>query len=131
MRKPLFETKVELDIDDRYSTSVKVPHYLPSKVKPNLYELVDKTKYTELVREINTADIPDDVKEFLKVAATRHYVFNYSKIADYYSHASKDIQKLMEKSALVIIDFDDAIANGYVKLSETIQTIMKESGIVH
>ena len=62
------------------------------------------------------------------MAATRHLVFNYARIADYYAHASKDVQKLMEQSALVIIDLDDAIANGYVKLSENIKKIMMESG---
>ena len=51
-------------------------------------------------------------------------VFNYKNIAEYYAHASKEIQELMEKSALVIIDVDDAIANGYVKLSETIADLL-------
>jgi hypothetical protein len=50
----------------------------------------------------------------------RHIVFDYQKIADYYAHASKEIQELMEKSALVIIDFNKAIQNGYVKLSHEI-----------
>ena len=30
----------------------------------------------------------------------------------------------MERSALVIIDFNDAIANGYVQMSEKINNIM-------
>ena len=67
-------------------------------------------------------------KEFLRHAAARHLVFNYSKIADYYAHTSPEMQRLMEKSALVIIDFDDAIANGYVRLSENIKRIMDVSG---
>lgn len=33
------------------------------------------------------------------------------------------MQKLMEKSALVIIDFDDAIANGYVKMSKAMEKL--------
>ena len=39
-----------------------------------------------------------------------------------------NIQKLMEESALVIIDINDAIANGYVKLSKNIEKIMRETG---
>ena len=50
----------------------------------------------------------------LYIAATRHIVFNYSKIADYYTSASKEMQHLIERSALVIIDFEKAIQYGYV-----------------
>ena len=42
------------------------------------------------------------------------------KIADYYANSSKEMQELMEKSALVIIDFESAIQLGYVKLNDTI-----------
>jgi hypothetical protein len=38
------------------------------------------------------------------------------------------MQELMEQSALVILDIDDAIANGYVKLSKDIEKILEESG---
>ena len=55
-------------------------------------------------------------------------MFNYSLIADYYAHASKEMQELMEQSALVILDIDDAIANGYVKLSSDIEKIMNTTG---
>ena len=58
---------------------------------------------------------------FLKEAAHRHSIFNYTKIADYYAHASKEMQTLMEKSALVIIDFDKAIEYGFVHLQEEIK----------
>ena len=71
---------------------------------------------------------PEEEKEFLRLAATRHIVFNYARIADYYAHSNKEVQKLMEESALVIIDINDAIANGYVKLSKNIEKIMRETG---
>jgi hypothetical protein len=57
----------------------------------------------------------------------RHNVFNYEKIADYYSHASPEMQALMERSALVIIDFEKAIELGYVRLCDEIrQQYMEE-----
>ena len=34
--------------------------------------------------------------------------------------------ELMEESALVILDMDDAIANGYVVLSEKMQQLIEE-----
>ena len=117
--------KVDSKKDEKYSTKVDIPQYLPSSIKPKVWELYDKTKYNELVRGIVTSDLPDDIKEFLMFAATRHIVFNYSKIADYYAHADPEIQDLMEKSALVIIDVDDAIAGGYVRLSQNIKKLLE------
>ena len=119
---------VESEEDKKYTTKVGIPQYLPSMDCPRLDTLVDKNKYNELIREINSSNVSDQEKEFLRFAATRHLVFTYSRIADYYAHATPEMQKLMEKSALVIIDIDDAIANGYVKLSESIKKIMEETG---
>lgn len=115
-----------MDGDTKYSRVIKIPQYEPSVIKPKLWELCDKSRYTELLRNITTADISDDVKNFLRLAATRHIIFNYSKIADYYASAEVNVQKLMEESALVIIDVDDAIANGYVKLSRRMKELIDE-----
>lgn len=127
--KTLFTVPKKELLSSKYSHKVSTPQYLPKDVKPNLWELYDKTKYNELVKNIALSNIPEDVKEFLMFAATRHIVFNYSKIADYYAHSDKDVQKLMEDSALVIIDFNDAILNGYVELSKEIDEIVRKGGI--
>lgn len=128
MPKQLFYAPVKklMDGDNKYSRTIKIPQYEPSNIAPNLWELYDKTKYVELMKNIALSDIPDDVKEFLKLGATRHIVFNYAKIADYYAHAEPEVQRLMEQSALVIIDIDDAIANGYVKLSQRMRELIDE-----
>ena len=110
--------------DKKYSKKILPPQYLPSNVKPNIQELFDNQHYTDLMRSINLSNVSEDEKMFLRLAATRHIVFEYSKIADYYAHASKEMQKLMEQSALVIIDINDAIVNGYVKLSKDIKSII-------
>lgn len=128
MAKRLFfaNAKTLMDGDNKYSRAIKVPQYEPSNVAPNLWELCDKTKYTELARNIALSNVPDDVKEFLLFGATRHIIFNYGKIADYYAHADPEVQRLMEQSALVIIDIDDAIANGYIKLSQRMKELVDE-----
>ena len=127
--KALFDfAKNLVDEDNKYTKKIQVPQYLPSEVCPNINELINIDKYGKLIHDIEVADISDEQKRFLRLAATRHIVFNYAKIADYYAHADKEMQKLMEQSALVIIDMDDAIANGYVKLSKQIKQIMEESG---
>lgn len=123
----LFESAENLvDEDNKYSKTIKIPQYVPSEVSPSLQELVATTKYSELVANIKKSNVTEEEKDFLIKAATRHIVFNYSKIADYYAHATPEMQRLMEQSALVIIDFDDAIANGYVALSEKMKSMIQE-----
>lgn len=112
--------------DKKYSRAIKVPQYEPSEDKPNLSALVDAKKYSKLVAKIKKSNVSDDEKKFLINAASRHIVFNYSKIADYYAHADKEMQELMEESALVIIDMDDAIANGYVALTDKMKQLIDE-----
>ena len=119
---------VDTNEDKKYTTKVNIPQYLPKNEKPNINELADFNKYKQLMLDIDKSNVSDMDKEFLKFAATRHIVFNYSKIADYYAHSSPEMQRLMEESALVIIDVDDAIANGYVKLSESIKKIINDNG---
>ena len=52
------------------------------------------------------------------LSAQRHNVFNFQKIAEFYAHQKPEVQNLMEKSALVIIDYNKAIENGYVRMSK-------------
>lgn len=104
-----------------YTKKIETPVYTPSDIVPMLEDVYDRTKTLELTKSIDECkELPNDIREFLHHAAQRHTIFNYEKIADYYSHASDDIKKLMEDSALVIIDFHRAIEQGYVKLSEEI-----------
>ena len=119
---------IQEEVDDKYTTKVNIPQYLPTNDKPSISELFNDIKYKQLLSNIAKANIPEEEKEFLKLAATRHIVFNYARIAAYYAHSNKEVQKLMEESALVIIDINDAIANGYVKLSKNIEKIMRATG---
>lgn len=123
----LFGTAEDNTVDTKYSWNCSVPQYLPRNDCPGLDECVNTKKYTELIAEIAKSTVTDEEKKFLTLAATRHLVFTYAKIADYYAHASAEMQSLMEKSALVIIDFEDALANGYIELTEQIEAIAKKS----
>ena len=110
-----------------YSKKIDTPVYTPKGDQPELHTLVDKTKAIQLLDEINAADLPEDLKQFLWCAAQRHNVFNYHQIAEYYCHASPEVQSLMEKSALVVIDFNKAIELGYVQLSKKLEGIYSDS----
>jgi hypothetical protein len=103
-----------------YSRKIETPEYTPEGDQPDISELIDSRKTTELIDRIEKSGAPEDIKCFLRSAAYRHDRFDFKKIANYYAHAEKEIQELMEDSALVIIDFDDAISKGFVKLSNDI-----------
>jgi len=107
--------------EQKYTKKIETPIYEPSHAAPHLLELCDATKTRRLLSEIDAADIPEDEKRFLRMAAWRHAVFHYEKIADYYAHATLATQRLMEESALVIVDFDAAIERGFVRLCDEIQ----------
>lgn len=125
---PLFNApkKSAMGDDTKYSRAIKAPQYVPSREKPHISSLTDMQKYTSLIAKINKSNVSEDEKKFLRFAASRHIAFNYALIADYYAHASKEMQTLMEQSALVILDIDDAIANGYVALSEKMKQLVQE-----
>ena len=112
-----------LDLETKYSQAVNVPQYEIVGDEPNISELVDKTKATTLKNEILKANLPKNLEEFLLTAAARHLVFNYSKIAEFYPHQTPEVQRLMEQSALIIIDLNDAIANGFTRFQQTINEL--------
>lgn len=109
--------------ENPYTPKVRIPQYDIQGDMPMLADLYDREKSELFIDEINASGVSEEEKRFLRYAAERHCVFDYAKIAEYYAHATPEMQRLMEKSALVIIDFDDAMANGYVKLSEAMQRL--------
>ena len=106
---------------EAYSSKIIAPEYEITGACPAVIDLLNDTKRNELVAAINAEPmLPADVRNFLLNAAQRHVVFDYQAIAEYYAHADPSVQRLMEASALVIIDFDAAIRGGFVRLSEEI-----------
>jgi len=113
--------KIDHDDDDNpYTDKIDSPTYEPVGEKPQVEELFDDLKAMDLIASIKESKLPEKEKQFLMAAASRHIVFDYSKIANFYAHSSKECQELMEKSALVIIDFNKAIENGFVRLTNEI-----------
>lgn len=118
----LFGNDFEDKTEKKYSSKIEAPIYEPKNAKPHLLELINKEKSRRLIQEIDNSNLPIEEKNFLIDAARRHNVFNYEKIADYYANSNKEVQNFMERSALVIIDFEKAIQLGYVKLCDEIKT---------
>jgi len=118
----------EQDRRDVYTGKVDVPQYQPTGKEVNIDQMYDSSKYEELLQRIEQSDVTVDEKVFLKLAATRHIVFDYTNIAEYYANANAEMQKLMEESALVIIDLDDAIKQGYATFAEKIERLADANG---
>lgn len=97
---------------EKYTRKIESPVYEPKGEKPAITELYDDSKYRELLAGIEKAKISAEAKQFLKLTATRHIIFNFEKIAEYYAQAGAKEQRLFEDSALVIIDFQSAIGGG-------------------
>ncbi len=121
----LSEEELEND-KKKYTRKISIPVYEPKNEKPQLNELFITTKRDELCVEID--DDPDlqgdgnrELREFLKSAAERHIVFNFSKIADYYAHLPFKYKTFFEKSGLVIVDYDNAIRNSFVSYEKEVE----------
>ena len=105
-------------LSENYSRKIEAPMYEITGACPDIPQMMDRAKTERLQAEIDGADLPEDVRDFLRYAAERHTVFNFRNIAEFYAHADAQTQDLMERSALVIIDFDRAIEEGFVRLSQ-------------
>lgn len=119
--------KVNDEYISKYAITTESVHYTPSRLTPpTMSEMYDTGKVSELLTNIGSAlkngDISEEEAVFLRAAAWRHAVFNFANIAEYYAHASSRMQELMEESVLIIIDFNDAIDRGLVKLTKDILT---------
>ena len=112
--------------ENPYTKKVEIPQYQPVGDRPELSDLVDDKKTQILIEEIAGSNISKEEKEFLVKAAYRHQKFSYKNVAEYYCHAGEEMQKLMERSALVLIDYDDAIKNGYVVINDAIEEMLED-----
>ena len=116
--------------ESKYTRKINVPIYEVKGDLPEISEMLDTTKADLLIKKIDASDLPDTQKEFLRKTATRFFEFKYDKIAEYYAHQDTECQELMESLALVIIDFDKAVEQGYVKLNKFIEDVfLKENDI--
>lgn len=105
------------DSENPYTGKTDVPPYEITGPKPEVGSTYDDTKARKLLNAIDASSLPEDEKHLLRAAAYRHVVFNFQSIAEYYAHSNADVQQHMEDSALVIVDIDKAIQEGWAKLS--------------
>lgn len=118
----ILEEEREEPEEQMYSDKISGLIYEPTQdEQPDIRSLYDDTKQTELLSRINSTPLPDEIKTFLQLASSRHVVFDYRNIAEYYAHAPKEVQELFEDNLLVIVDFEKAIELGAVKLTQELE----------
>lgn len=118
------DKKEEKSGESIYEMKIDTPIYEITGEEPDIKELTNTEKADKLLALIEDSGVNAEQKRFLKTCATRLYEFNYSKIAEYYAHQDKDMQDLMEKLALVIIDYNKAVENGFVDMTQKIEKIV-------
>jgi len=119
----------DLAADDMsvYTNKVEAPVYEPTEeVPPPITDLIDRTRTDRLKAALDKTDLPNDLQAFLHSAAERHTVLRFDLIAEYYAHAPADVQRLFEESALVIVDFDQAIEQGFVQMQSSLTAIFED-----
>ena len=113
-----------------YTLKMGIPQYIPSGREITIRDLIDTDRCDRLVKEINAAMRAGEISRveasFLIMGAYRHLKFNYAEIAEYYAaHANEKMQRLMERSCLVLLDVDDALAAEVVNAKDFIEEVRK------
>lgn len=123
---PDVESNFKDEEDSKYTRKISLPIYEIRGENPKIEDMINTEKADKFKKEIEKSDIPEDIKEFLIKCCTRLYEFDYGKIAEYYAYQDKKVQSLMEKIALVLIDLNSAVENGYVELNQFIENCFLE-----
>jgi len=125
------EDEASYEKEEIYTAKVEPPIYEPQlETPPKIGELYDSKKRDALIDKIRKLNIKDEeLEKFLLYSAERFTQFNFTNIAEFYAHQEKDIQEIMEDLALVIIDYNKAIENGFIKAVEGAIEIAKDEEI--
>ena len=108
----------EVNVNDLFD--INLPFYEPSEKKPNISELADLNKTKNLIQNINSLEIPEELKEILKTRASFFTDFNFQKIADFYSRENEDVKEIFKNLGLVILAPKEALEKGFINLKENI-----------
>lgn len=113
-----------------YSFKIEIPEFNPSGKDVKIDELINIDKYVEIVNEIEIKKekklINEEQYKFLVLGATRFLQFNYANIDEYYCKADKDMQEMIEKEMLVLIDVNNKFAESYLNLKKYFQPFIEK-----
>lgn len=112
---PLKEWGIELKgLDEDYSQKIGEVVYEPKETNHAVSDLFEvEHKFDEDIAKIQNKEL----QELFKARAYNFTQFNFEKLADYYAYqATPEEQRVFEKLALVLLDKDQLIENGFSKL---------------
>lgn len=110
-----------------YSKVIGIPDFVPREDNVELENCINTEKYVKLVQEINASKVSEAEKKFLRLAATRWIQFRYDNVAQYFcTKSSPEMQKMLQRLAMVLIDFDDALENGLTNAQKFVYDLAKE-----
>lgn len=113
------DEKLKNELDNKFSANLGTVIYEPKETnhKPEDFYKIDETIFDE----IDALNSSDELKKFLKLRACWLAELSFDKIADYYAYqATPEEQVIFEKLALVLLDRDKLIENGYSDLLKDI-----------
>lgn len=114
------DVPITKDLNEKDLFDIEIPFYTPSAIVPDVNELANLDKTKNLIDKINSLEVDNELKEFLKVRASFFTDFNFQKIADYYSSQDEKIQDVFKDLGLVILAPKEALERGFVELSESV-----------
>lgn len=116
-----FELEEKEKLRESYSANVGEVLYEPREASHRPDELFTaETRFDAEIEAIQN----EGIRKMLKARAAFFATFNYAKIADYYAYqATAEEKPLFEKLALVLLDKDQLIANGFAEIMEEVQEL--------
>ena len=119
------------DDEEKYTKKVQSPIYEPTeKDPPTIKMLYDDERQKRLLEQIENSELDEEVKQFLILASYRFIKFDFTKIAEYYAHIENSEEKeLFELLALIIIDYNKAIENGFVEMQSELEKLFRSEEI--
>lgn len=114
----------------KYTLEIKAPIYVPQEEKaPDLQKCYNTQKMQELQQKIKKYKhkLPKETYDFFIETSHRFVEYDFSNIAEFYTHQTAETQEIMEDLVLIIIDADKAIQKGILKINnEYINDIMNK-----
>lgn len=113
--------------EEEFKFDASIPQYEVKGENVSIGECFDCERVDKLLKEIRDSGLDEEEKRLLSIGAYRLATINYRKVAEYYAgKASDEMKGLMERMALVIIDYDNAIANGFTTLTKDLREMVDE-----
>lgn len=113
--------------EQKYSKVIGIPDFIPNGENVELENCINTEKYVKLVNEINGSNLTESEKKFLRLGATRWIQFRYDNIAQYFcTKANPEFQKMLQRLAMVLIDFDDVLENNLTDAQNFVYSLAKD-----